>query len=121
MTSSLLLVTVVFFPVYTDLVFVSTLPLVQPEFGWQEIGGDIMIPSGKYTVISPLLLLKEASYSWFSLKHFSYRSEPSRDSRVESSRSGEILKNYLQKVCFSVFINQNVADSFFRQSCEYEI
>ena len=38
---------------------------------------------------------KEAPYSWFSLKHFSYRSEASRDSCVESSRSGEILKNYL--------------------------
>ena len=40
-------------------------------------------------------ILKEAPYSWFSLKHFSYRSESSRDSRVESSRSDEILKNYL--------------------------
>ena len=68
------------------------------------------------------LQLKEAPYSWFSLKHFSYRSESSRDSRVESSRSGdEILKNYLQKVCFSVFIDQNVAGSYFCQSCEYEI
>ena len=28
--------------------------------------------------------LKEAPYSWFSLKHFLYRSEASRDSRVES-------------------------------------
>ena len=65
--------------------------------------------------------LKEAPYSWFSLKHFSYRSESSRDSSVECSRSGEILKNYLQKVCFSVFIDQNVAGSYFRQSCEYEI
>ena len=64
---------------------------------------------------------KEAPYSWFSLKHFSYRSESSRDSRVECSRSGEILKNYLQKVCFSVFIDQNVAGSYFRQSCEYEV
>ena len=40
-------------------------------------------------------LLKEAPYSWFSLKHFLYRSESSRDSRVESSRSGEIFKNYI--------------------------
>lgn len=36
------------FPVYIDLVFVGILPMVQPDFGWQEIGGDIMIPSGKY-------------------------------------------------------------------------
>ena len=39
--------------------------------------------------------IKEAPYSWFSLKHFLYRSESSRDSRVESSRSGEIFKNYI--------------------------
>ena len=39
--------------------------------------------------------VKEAPYSWFSLKHFSYRSESSRDSRVESSTSGEIFKNYI--------------------------
>ena len=39
------------------------------------------------------LHIKEAPYSWFSLKHFLYRSESSRDSRVESSRSGEIFKN----------------------------
>ena len=39
--------------------------------------------------------LKEAPYSWFSLKHFLYRSETSRDSRVESSSSGVILKIYL--------------------------
>ena len=44
------LITVVSFPVYTDLVFVSTLPMVQPYFGWQEIGGDITIPSGKYII-----------------------------------------------------------------------
>ena len=37
--------------------------------------------------------VKEAPYSWFSLKHFLNRSESSRDSRVESSRSGEIFKN----------------------------
>ena len=53
---------------------------------------------------------KEAPYNWFSLKHFLYRSESSGDSRVESSRSGEIFKNY---VCFSIFIDQNVAAYFF--------
>ena len=40
-------------------------------------------------------IFKEAPYSWFSLKHFLYRSESSRDSRVESSKSGEIFKNYI--------------------------
>ena len=39
--------------------------------------------------------IKEAPYSWFSLKHSSYRSESSRDSHVLSSRFGEILKNCL--------------------------
>ena len=35
------------------------------------------------------------------LKHFLYRSESSRDSRVETSRSGEILK----KLYLSLFFN----------------
>ena len=59
-----------------------------------------------------LCTIKEAPYSWFSLKHFLYTSESSRDLRVESSRSGEILKNYIY-VCFPIFIDQKVTVSFF--------
>ena len=44
--------------------------------------------------IGTVNVFKEAPYNWFSLKHFLNRSESSGDSRVESSRSGEILKNF---------------------------
>ena len=55
----------------------------------------------KYEVSSCLTLFKEAPYSWFSSKQFLYRSESSQDSRVETSRSGEILK----KLYLSLFFN----------------
>ena len=47
--------------------------------------------------------IKEAPYSWFSSKHFLYRSESSRDSRVETSRSGEILKKLYLSLFFSLY------------------
>ena len=46
----------------------------------------------KISVNSHVEAIKEAPYSWFSLKHFLYRSEASRDSRVESSRPVKFLK-----------------------------
>ena len=55
----------------------------------------ISITMSKTINILQIWCFKEAPSSWFGLKHFSYRSESSQNSRVEPSRSGEVLKKYL--------------------------
>ena len=50
-------------------------------------------------------LLKEAPYSWFSLKHFSYRSESSQDSHVESLIKSLFFSFYRSKHCWLFFLS----------------
>ena len=66
-----------------------------PGFSYEKLEKHLVIDDQKTPDGKSAEAFKEAPYSWFSLKHFLYRSESSRDSRVESSRSGEIFKNYI--------------------------
>ena len=56
-------------------------------------------------ISSAIGALKEAPYSCFSLKHFLYRSEASRDPRVESSRPVKFLKTISNISLFFQFLS----------------